>query len=169
MPTILVWTSFVMLLFAATGNRYTTYGLALAVMALTGWLQMRGKMNWVGNWDLWGVLRWSDLGTFELDRTALVLNRVAALGLAVLFVALTVRVFPRRDRDATRTVHRLAPGAIARERAADAPLRRGPARGADRALGHGRPRLPGQGGGEAGARTTGSRTSPPGRTRRSRR
>lgn len=113
-PTIIVWTSFVMLLFAATGNRYTTYGLALASLALTGWLQMRGKMSWVGNWDLWDTLRWSDLGTFELDRTALLLNRIAVLGLAVLFVAITVRIFPRRDRDATRTVHRLAPGAIAR-------------------------------------------------------
>ena len=113
-PTIIVWTSFVMLLFAATGNRYTTYGLALASLALTGWQQTRGKMTWVGNWDLWDALRWSDLGTFELNRTALVLNRVAVLGLAVLFVAITVKLFPRRDRDATRTVHRLAPGAIAR-------------------------------------------------------
>lgn len=113
-PTLIAWTSFVMLLFAATGNRYTTYGLALASMALTGWMQMRGKMTWVGNWDLWSTLGWSDLGTFELNRTALVLNRVAVLGLAVLFVAITVKIFPRRDRDATRTVHRLAPGAIAR-------------------------------------------------------
>jgi ABC-2 type transport system permease protein len=112
-PTLIVWTSFVMLLFAATGNRYTTYGLALASMALTGWLQMRGKMNWAGNWDLWDTLRWSDLGTFELNRAAIVLNRVAFLGLAALFVAITVRIFPRRDRDATRTVHRLAPPAMA--------------------------------------------------------
>jgi ABC-type transport system involved in multi-copper enzyme maturation permease subunit len=113
-PTLIAWTSFVMLLFASTGNRYTTYGLALASLVLTGWLQMRGKMTWVGNWDLWDTLGWSDLGVFELNRTALVLNRVAILGLAVLFVAITVRIFPRRDRDATRTVHRLAPGAIAR-------------------------------------------------------
>jgi ABC-type transport system involved in multi-copper enzyme maturation permease subunit len=113
-PTLIAWTSFVMLLFAATGNRYTTYGLALASLALTGWVQMRGKMTWVGNWDLWDTLGWSDLGTFELSRAALVLNRVAVLGLAVLFVAITVRIFPRRDRDATRTVHRFAPGAIAR-------------------------------------------------------
>jgi ABC-2 type transport system permease protein len=112
-PTLIAWTSFVMLLFSATGNRYTTYGLALASLGLTGWLQMRGKMTWVGNWDLWDTLRWSDLGTFELDRLALLLNRIAVLGLAVLFVAITVRIFPRRDRDATRTVHRLAPGAIA--------------------------------------------------------
>jgi ABC-2 type transport system permease protein len=111
-PTYLVWTSFVMFLYALTNNRYTTYGLGLSALALTGLLQMLGKMSWVGNWDLWSVLRWSDLGTFELDRLALLLNRVAVLGLSVFFVALTLRLFPRHDRDATRIVHRLSGPAI---------------------------------------------------------
>ncbi len=113
-PTFLLWTSFVMFLFAAANNRYTTYGLGLAALALTGYLQMTGKMSWVGNWDLWNVLQWSDMGVFEIDRTALWLNRAGALGLTVLFIALTVRLFPRHDRDATRTVHRMNGASIAR-------------------------------------------------------
>ncbi len=111
-PTYIVWTSFVMFLFALTNNRYTTYGLGLAALAATGLVQMLGKMSWVGNWDLWGVLLWSDMGHFEIDRLALLLNRLAMLGLSVLFVVLTMRIFPRRDRDATRTVHRLAAPAV---------------------------------------------------------
>src|SRR5262249_62286172 len=39
---------------------------------------------------------WSDMGAFEKDRTALVVNRVAALGLALFFTAITVRLYPRR-------------------------------------------------------------------------
>ena len=113
-PTLLVWTTFVAVTLALTGNRYTTYGVALAALSITGYFQARNKMIWVGNWDLWNVARWTDMGVFELDRTALVLNRVMALGLAVLFVAITVRVFPRRDRDATQLVHRLRPAALGR-------------------------------------------------------
>lgn len=106
-PTFLLWTSFVMFLFALTNNRYATYGLGLAALAVTGLVQMLGKMSWVGNWNLWDVLLWSDLGVLELDRTAILLNRAAALGATVFFLVLTVRIFPRRDRDATRTMHRL--------------------------------------------------------------
>jgi ABC-2 type transport system permease protein len=107
-PTFLLWASFTTFIFALTNNRYVTYGLALGVLCLTGILQMLHKMNWAGNWDLWGVLLWSDLGTFELNRSALLLNRIAALGGCVFFTAATVAIFPRSDRDATRLVHRLA-------------------------------------------------------------
>jgi ABC-2 type transport system permease protein len=113
-PTLLLWTSFVAVTLALTGNRYSTYGIALAALAITGYFQVRNKMNWVGNWDLWNVARWTDMGVFELDRNALILNRVMALGLTVLFVAITVHLFPRRDRDATQLVHRLRPAALGR-------------------------------------------------------
>lgn len=112
LPTFLVWTAFVTLAFSITVNRYTTYAIGLAALSLTGYLQAIGKMSWVGNWDLWSALQWSDMGTFELDRGAIVLNRLLAVALAVLFTIVAVRVFPRHDRDATRTVLRLAPGAI---------------------------------------------------------
>ncbi len=112
LPTFLLWTSFVMFLFALTNNRYATYGLGLAALAATGLVQMLGKMSWVGNWDLWSVLLWTDLGTLQLDRVALLLNRAAAIGATVFFVVLTVRIFPRHDRDATRLMHRLSPRAL---------------------------------------------------------
>jgi hypothetical protein len=90
-------------------------------MALTGWFQMRDKMNWVANWDLWSSTRWTDISFFQLDGTALLLNRILVLGLAAFFIVLTVRMFPRRERDATRNVQRLAPGNLARSALAIAP------------------------------------------------
>src|SRR5262249_15588549 len=71
--------------------------------------QFTGQMNWVGNWDLWGVLRWSDISVLEFDRKPLILNRIMVLGLAVFFTALAVRFFGRRERDGVRVVERLSP------------------------------------------------------------
>lgn len=107
--TLLGWTSFVTAVLAVTGNRYTTYGVCLAALVFTGYRQFTGKMNWVGNWDLWNALRWSDMGILELDRTALLLNRLLVLGLAVLFTALAVRFYRRRDLDPGRVLDRLRP------------------------------------------------------------
>lgn len=111
-PTFLAWSAFVMAVLALTGNRYTTYGICLGALIFTGYRQMVGKMNWVGNWDFWRVAPWTDMGTFELDRTAIILNRVLALGLAVFFTALTVRLLARRERDASITGHRLRPSSL---------------------------------------------------------
>lgn len=112
-PTFLVWTAFVSATYAATSNRYATYAIGLATMVLSGWFQMRGNMNWVFNWDLWSAVRWTDIATFQYDATALVLNRVAWLGMAVFLTVLTLRLFERRERDATNTLLRLRPGALA--------------------------------------------------------
>jgi ABC-type transport system involved in multi-copper enzyme maturation permease subunit len=109
LPTFLLWTSFAGALFSVTRNRYATYALALGVMILTGALQFRDKMNWVGNWDVWGTVQWSDMGPLELDRPALALNRLFALSLAALFVAVAVRFFPRTSKDATLILRRLEP------------------------------------------------------------
>lgn len=109
LPTLLLWSSFVTALHAWTRNRYTTYALGLAALAGTGLLNFRDKMTWAGNWNLWRAVRWTDIGPFELDRTALLLNRLAALSLTVFFVALTVRVHPRREADSGRTFDRLRP------------------------------------------------------------
>ncbi len=114
LPTLLVWTSFAAALFSVTRNRYVTYAAAIGVISLTGFLQFRDKMNWVGNWNLWNAVRWSDIGPLELDRTALVLNRLLALSLTVLFVAVAVRFFPRTSKDPTLTMRRLAPAPLFR-------------------------------------------------------
>jgi ABC-2 type transport system permease protein len=112
-PTFLVWTSFVTATFSLTGNREATYGISLGALVLTGYVQIATtKMNWVGNWPLWSALSWSDMGTFEIDRTALILNRVMVLGLAVLFTALAVLWFRRRDVDPARMWQRFFPLAL---------------------------------------------------------
>jgi len=121
-PTLIAWNSFVALLYALGRNRYTTYALALGVLIFTGWMQTRGHMNWVGNWNLWNALQWSDMGSFELGRNALVLNRLLYLSLAVLCIALAVRVFPRRSVDTARTLQRLRPRALARAALQLAPM-----------------------------------------------
>ncbi len=121
-PTFLVWTTFVSASYAATGNRFGAYGLGLGALMLTGWFQVRGKMNWVANWDLWSSVRWSDMSVYEMDRLALVLNRCLALGLSVFFIALTVRLFARREADPTRILHALRPAGLGRAALGMAPF-----------------------------------------------
>jgi ABC-type Na+ efflux pump permease subunit len=111
-PTFLVWACFVTAVVAITRNRYATYGIGLLALSLGGWAQLKGYMNWVTNWILWNSLRWSDMGPFQMDRPAIVLNRVLALSLAVFFVVLAVRFHGRRDADPVRIMHRLRPGAL---------------------------------------------------------
>ncbi len=106
-PTVLLWTCFVIAIQAISGSRYATYGVGLGAIALTFYLQFTGKMNWVGNWWIWDTLQWSDMGVFELNRQALVLNRILALGLAVFLTAVAVQAFGRRQPDAIGTIHRL--------------------------------------------------------------
>lgn len=113
-PTFLAWTAFVTAVYAAVGNRYGAYALAFALLAFSGYRALTDGMSWAGNWPLWAALRWSDLGFFETDRTALILNRVMVLGFAVLFTVVAVRLFGRRGPDAVRTMHRLAPARVAR-------------------------------------------------------
>ena len=59
-PTIALWIAFVMAAHAITRSRYMTYALALGVLELTGYLLNTDRINWVGNWPLWGAVRPSD-------------------------------------------------------------------------------------------------------------
>lgn len=108
-PTLLFWTAFVLAVHTLVRNKYTTYGVSLGVLIGTGILQMRGKMNWVWNWDLWSAALWSDLGTLEPNAWPLFLNRVLYVGATGFFLAFAVRMFGRRELDATRVLHRLEP------------------------------------------------------------
>jgi hypothetical protein len=114
-PTFLVWTAFVTTAHAIVKNRYTTYAVCLAVLIFSLYRQLTNHMNWAGNWMLWSALKWSDMGVFELDRTALVLNRLLALSLAVLFSVLTIKLYARRERDALRLWNRLRPAPLLRQ------------------------------------------------------
>ena len=55
-PTIIVWCAFVAFVHGLVRNRYATYGIGLGVLVLTGFLQLRGYLTWVGNWHLWSAL-----------------------------------------------------------------------------------------------------------------
>jgi hypothetical protein len=109
LPTFLVWATFVTAVYAVTGSRYGAYAVGFGAFALSGYRALTGKVTWAENWPLWFVIRWSDLGFFEADRVALVLNRVMVLGAAVFFTIVAVRFFARRGRDGVRVVHELAP------------------------------------------------------------
>ena len=113
-PTFLAWSAFVLFAYASTGNRYGSYVLCLGVMIFSGYKALTGGMSWAGNWPLFSVMRWSDLGFFETDRMALVLNRIGTLGLGVFFFVIATRLFRRRGADAVRTMHRLAPARLLR-------------------------------------------------------
>lgn len=118
-PTYLVWSSFVMALLATTGNRYTTYALALGVLILKAWLQFRDKVTWVGNWDLWKAVTWTDFGvgfsSLTPNASALLANRLFWFSLLALFLYWTVSVFPRREHDSTRIVDRLRPRVLGKQ------------------------------------------------------
>ena len=108
-PTLVLWTAFVMAVSSISRNRYATYAVCLAVLAYTGYRQLSGNMNWVGNWPLYGVLNWSDISVLEFDRKALWLNRIEVLGLAAFFIALTTKFYPRRELDPVGLAQRLRP------------------------------------------------------------
>ena len=111
-PTFLVWTAFVCASFAVTRNRIGAYVIGLAAISVTGFFEARDKMTWTFNWDLWSAVLWSDLSVLELDRVALVLNRLMAIGLAAFFIAITLRLFTRREGDAARWLQKLRPREI---------------------------------------------------------
>jgi ABC-2 type transport system permease protein len=110
-PTFVVWSAFIAAVHSITRNRYTSYAIGLGVMYLTGWFLSRGKMTWVWNVGLWNAVsgQWSDLGTFELLRHSLLLNRLLWISAAGFFLAVAVRFFPRRDLDASGILASLRP------------------------------------------------------------
>ncbi len=98
-PTYLLWIAFVSAVFALTRNRWATYGVAAAAISATAWLMLEGDMTWLTNWPLMGAVSWSDMGPLELDRRALILNRLLALASAAFLALIAVAGFRRRDRD----------------------------------------------------------------------
>ncbi len=99
LPTFLAFASFVFMAWSIAGNRYSTYAIALVGFGATIWAFYTNRLNWVTNWILLSGIKWSDMGTLEMDRRALIWNRVLWLSMAVLFWAIAVRWYPRRRRD----------------------------------------------------------------------
>ena len=115
LPTFLLWCFFLCAVQALTRNHYVTYGIALGALALTLYRQFTGRMNWVGNWMMWDTIRWSDVSVLELDRTAILLNRLMVLALAAFLLFVAVRYLERRRIDTARLVNRLRPRPLLRE------------------------------------------------------
>jgi ABC-type transport system involved in multi-copper enzyme maturation permease subunit len=114
LPTYLVWATLVFAVYAITRNRFTTYGVVLGLMALTFYLFVSQHWHWLVNWPLWGSVPWSDLSVLEFDRRVLIWNRLEMLSLAALFAYIAITRYPRLERDATRTIHALAPSRMVR-------------------------------------------------------
>jgi ABC-2 type transport system permease protein len=113
LPTFWMWTALVMAAYAVTGRRAGAY--AVGLIGLVVYAGGGHSLSWGGNMFLVDAIRWSDLSVLEMDRHALVLNRLLALALTLFFGAVTVRAWPRRERDPARLVSRLRPQSLLRE------------------------------------------------------
>ena len=92
-PTFIFWTALVTLIYCLVRNRYMAYAAGIAVLYLTG------GSTWTTSWLGAGFVRWSDMGTFSLHGTPLILNRLLFLSLVPLLYTLAARFYPRRDFD----------------------------------------------------------------------
>ena len=97
--TFLLWTTFILAVDTVVRSRYTTYAVGLMVLGLSAYMHAQGKMTWMTNWDLWGVLRWSEMGMFDLNKEALLVNRLWVVALALFFFAFAVTRFERTVSD----------------------------------------------------------------------
>ncbi len=114
LPTFAFWTALVTALFSLLRNRYAAYIGGLAVLVHTIYRQETGGTpEWATNWMGWNLVQWTDMGAFTLHGTPILLNRLLCLSFVPLLVAVSVRWFPRRAFDATATLGRLRPRALA--------------------------------------------------------
>ena len=114
LPTFAFWTALVTAFFSLLRNRYAAYGAGLVFLIYTVFRQeTEGTPGWLTNWQGWNLVRWTDMGAFTLHGTPLLLNRLLYLSFVPLLVAVSVRWFPRRDFDATATLNRMRPRALA--------------------------------------------------------
>jgi len=104
LPTFVVWSAAIGLMSVVTRTRYSVFALAAALLAFTFYWQFTGHINWVGNWNLWDAVRWSDISRLEVDNVAIVWNRLLYVALAVFLAYCSVRLFGRQSFDAARMV-----------------------------------------------------------------
>jgi len=98
-PTFIFWTALVLAAFSLTKSRMSTYGVALAFFFFTGWGIVNSKLNWVTNWALVNTVTWSDFGSFDIDWSAFLLNRILYVAMGISLFVLAVNRFPRRSKD----------------------------------------------------------------------
>lgn len=103
--TIFVWMSFLALVWSLFRNRYAVYGMGIGVILIDEWVP--GGMNWVRNWSLYDGVRWTDFGALELDREALVVNRILWTLVGLTLLHASIEFGRRRTPDAHGIAARL--------------------------------------------------------------
>ena len=110
-PTLILWVAFLIAAYAASRSQYATYAAGFVVLFVLIWAAVQDHVSWVGNWALVATpIVWTDMGRLPMDREALVLNRLMALGLAALLFLLAFRLFARQDRDPLHPLFGRQPG-----------------------------------------------------------
>ncbi len=107
LPTLVFWNAFVTAVCAMVRSRYTTYAIGIIALVWTLRTLQSGTLTWVGNWTAIGTLRWSDMGTFSLNGSPLLLNRLMVLAAALFLAVVAVRLFPRIAVDTVAAADRL--------------------------------------------------------------
>ncbi len=97
--TVLVWISFLALVWAWTRSRLATMAVGLVALFATAWSSFLGHTTWPFNWAIVDALTWSDMGGVGPDPGMLVLNRIEWLAVAGLLVWAAIRLYPRRVVD----------------------------------------------------------------------
>jgi ABC-2 type transport system permease protein len=111
-PTVWAIIAGTMAAYCVTGSRAGAYVLGL--LAMIFYTAIGSELTWAGNLALVDAVHWSDLSVLEMDRYALILNRLTTVAVAFFYGALAVRYFPRRERDPVRFASALRPGPMFR-------------------------------------------------------
>jgi ABC-type transport system involved in multi-copper enzyme maturation permease subunit len=102
LPTFLFWCAFIAAAYSITRSRTASYALGIALLFISGWAVFNQKVNWLTHWSLVESLVWTDFGVFELDRKALILNRLFYFSITIVLLIVAVWKFPRRNLDPHR-------------------------------------------------------------------
>lgn len=113
-PTLILWTSFIVFLYAALRNRFVVYGVALGIVIGSGFLTRFGYLNWMSAWHLWSVVRWSELDRLGFMWAPIMVNRAIAILAATFFISLALAIWPRRLPDLRAVIDRIGPRPILR-------------------------------------------------------
>lgn len=114
-PTFLFWSGFISLIRAITPNRPAGIAIGFFFLAMNFWASTRGYNNWAVNWSLLGqTVIWSDISQFEMQRTAMVTNRVNTLLASIFFLTLASILLKRVEPDLVVSRSRRQFGSLAK-------------------------------------------------------
>lgn len=88
------------------GGRAAALLAGLGLLAGTLALALQGRLGWVFNWPLWGALRFTEVGLFELVTRELTLNRLLMTASALALLGLTLGGMSTTERDGLRPAAR---------------------------------------------------------------